>query len=65
MKHPPAGRNGRGFDELHIYSPGKNQRYAFRFDKGNAALVQQVYQTLENRNTVTKPLNLATPAEPL
>lgn len=51
--------------QLHIYSPGKNQRYTFCFDKGNAALAQQVYQTLENRNTVTKPLSLATPTEPL
>jgi hypothetical protein len=51
--------------QLHIYSPGKNQRYTFCFDKGNAALAQQVYQTLENRNTVIKPLSLATPTEPL
>jgi Domain of unknown function (DUF4126) len=53
------------FDELHIYSPGKNQRYTLRFDKANAALAQQVYQTLENRITVTKPLTLAAPTEPV
>jgi hypothetical protein len=36
-----------------------NQRYRFRFEK--AALAQQVYQTLGNRNTVIRTLSLTTP----
>jgi hypothetical protein len=42
------------FEELHLYSPGKNHRFTFRFDRGSAGLASRVAEELENRGRTAR-----------
>jgi hypothetical protein len=46
------------FEELNLYSPGKNRRFTFRFDRGSAGLADRVAEELENRLDTARPLTL-------
>jgi Domain of unknown function (DUF4126) len=48
------------FEELNLYSPGKNRRFTFRFDRGNADLATKVAEDLQRQLTATKPIAIAT-----
>ncbi|MBV9107750.1 MAG: hypothetical protein JO313_17170, partial [Verrucomicrobia bacterium] len=37
------------FEELNLYSPGKNRRFTFRFDRGSTGLADRVAAELEHR----------------
>jgi Domain of unknown function (DUF4126) len=52
------------FEELRLYSLGKNRRFSFRFDRSNAGLAAKVAADLENRLEHARPLALSEPKEP-
>ena len=49
------------FEELRLYSLGKNRRFSFRFDRSNAGLAAKVAADLENRLENARPLALSEP----
>jgi hypothetical protein len=51
------------FEELNLYSLGKNRRFAFRFDRSNADLAAKVAAELEHRLETARPLSLTEPKE--
>jgi len=51
------------FEELSLYSVGKNRRFTFRFDKGSASLAAKVAADLENRLETARPLTLTEPKD--
>ena len=52
------------FEELRLYSLGKNRRFSFRFDRSSAGLAAKVAADLENRLEHARPLALSEPKEP-
>jgi hypothetical protein len=55
------------FEELNLYSLGKNRRFSFKFDSASASLAAKVAAELENRLAPARSLTLAEPekvAEP-
>jgi hypothetical protein len=51
------------FEELSLYSLGKNRRFTFRFDRGNAGLAAKVAAELETRLEIARPLSLTEPKD--
>ncbi len=49
------------FEELNLYSLGKNRRFTFRFDRANAGTAAKVAAELENRLEIARPLTLTEP----
>jgi hypothetical protein len=49
------------FEELNLYSLGKNRRFSFKFDRASAALATKVAAELENRLSPADSLTLAEP----
>jgi hypothetical protein len=47
------------YDELNLYSPGKNQRYSFKFDRSRPGIATRIAEDLQHRHTLEKPLALA------
>jgi hypothetical protein len=52
------------FEELRLYSLGKNSRFSFRFDRSSAGLAAKVAADLENRLEHARPLALSELKEP-
>jgi hypothetical protein len=52
------------YDELILYTPGKHDRYTFRFDRTAAGLVPLISADLQARIDVPKPLSLIPPVQP-
>jgi uncharacterized protein DUF4126 len=48
------------FDELNLFSPGKNRRFVFLFDRGNADLATKVADDLRRQATATIPIAIST-----
>jgi Domain of unknown function (DUF4126) len=46
------------FEELNLYSLGKNRRFTFKFDRASAGLAAKVATELENRLQTMRPLAL-------
>ena len=51
------------FEELNLYSLGKNRRFTFKFDRGNAGVAAKVAAELESRLETARPLTLTEPKE--
>ena len=51
------------YDELNLYSPGKNQRYTFKFDRSGAGVAARIAEDLLHRRTLEKEPVLATPVQ--
>jgi len=49
------------FEELNLYSLGKNRRFTFRFDRGSAGTASRVATDLEHRLEIARPLTLTEP----
>jgi hypothetical protein len=49
------------FEELNLSSLGKNHRFTFRFDRGNAGVGAKVAADLESRLVAARPLTLTEP----
>jgi hypothetical protein len=52
------------FEELRLYSLGKNSRFSFRFDRSSAGLAAKVAADLANRLEHARPLALSELKEP-
>jgi hypothetical protein len=52
------------YDELVLYTPGKHDRYTFRFDRTTAGFVPLITADLQSRINAPKPLSLISSAEP-
>jgi len=46
------------FEELTLYSLGKNRRFTFKFDRGGAGIAAKVFAELETRLQIARPLTL-------
>ena len=46
------------FEELTLYSLGKNHRFTFKFDRGSAGIAAKVFAELETRLQIARPLTL-------
>jgi uncharacterized protein DUF4126 len=46
------------YEELNLYSLGKNRRFTFKFDRGHAGVAAKVAAELENRIDTARPLTL-------
>jgi hypothetical protein len=46
------------YEELNLYSPGRNRRFNFKFDRARAGLAAKVAEELERRVEAAKPLTL-------
>jgi hypothetical protein len=51
------------FEELSLYSLGKNRHFTFRFDRGSAGIATKVAAELETRLQAARPLTLTEPKE--
>ena len=51
------------FEELNLYSLGKNRRFTFKFDSASAGLAAKVAAELENRLEPARPLTLTEPEQ--
>lgn len=49
------------YEELTLYSLGKNRRFTFKFDRGRAGLAAKVAEQLENRIGTERALTLSEP----
>jgi Domain of unknown function (DUF4126) len=49
------------FEELNLYSLGKNRRFSFKFDSANAGLATKVAAELENRLSPAQSITLTEP----
>ena len=52
------------YDELILYTPGKRDRYTFRFDRSIAGLAPLIAGDLQSRIDAPKPLSLISSAQP-
>ncbi len=52
------------YDELILYTPGKRDRYTFRFDRSIAGLAPLIAADLQSRIDAPKPLSLISSAQP-
>lgn len=51
------------FEELNLYSIGKNRRFTFRFDRSNTGIAAKVAAELETRLETARPLTLTEPKQ--
>jgi hypothetical protein len=49
------------FEELNLYSLGKNRRFTFKFDRAHAGVAAKVAAELETRLEIARPLTLTEP----
>jgi hypothetical protein len=49
------------FEELNLFSLGKNRHFTFKFDRGSSGLAAKVATELENRLETARPLTLPEP----
>ena len=60
----PSLRQRFLYDELILSTPGKNDRYSFRFDRSQAGLAALVVEDLKRRLETSRPVLLIPPHEP-
>ena len=53
------------YDEIILFTPGKNDRYSFRFDRTQAGLAPLVLEDLKRRMDASRAVLLIPPGEPL
>jgi Domain of unknown function (DUF4126) len=53
------------FDEIILFTPGKNDRYSFRFDRTQAGLAPLVLEDLKRRMDASRAVLLIPPSEPI
>ena len=51
------------YEELNLYSLGKNRRFTFKFDRARAGLAAKVAEELEHRLETLRPLTLTEPKQ--
>src|ERR1700757_442371 len=51
------------YEELNLYSLGKNRRFNFKFDRASAGLAAKVAEELEHRLETVRPLTLTEPKD--
>jgi len=51
------------YEELNLYSLGKNRRFNFKFDRARSGLAAKVAEELEHRLETVRPLTLAEPKD--
>ena len=51
------------YEELNLYSLGKNRRFNFKFDQARSGLAAKVAEELEHRLETVRPLTLAEPKD--
>jgi hypothetical protein len=49
------------YDELNLYSPGKNERYTFKFDRSRSGVASKIAEDLQHRRAHEDALTLAPP----
>jgi len=52
------------YDELILYTPGKHDRYTFRFDRSTAGFAPLIAADLQSRIDAPKPMNLLPSVHP-
>ncbi len=55
----------KGFDEIILFTPGKTDRYSFRFDRTQAGLAPLVLEDLKRRMDASRQVLLIPPSEPI
>jgi hypothetical protein len=53
------------YDEIILFTPGKNDRYSFRFDRTQAGLAPLVLEDLKRRMHASRAVMLIPPSEPI
>jgi Domain of unknown function (DUF4126) len=53
------------YDEIILFTPGKNDRYSFRFDRSQAGLAPLVLEDLRRRMDASRAVLLIPPSEPI
>jgi hypothetical protein len=53
------------YDEIILFTPGKNDRYSFRFDRSQAGLAPLVLEDLKRRMDASRAVLLIPPSEPI
>jgi len=53
------------YDEIVLFTPGKNDRYSFRFDRTQAGLAPLVLEDLNRRLNASRQVLLMPPTEPI
>jgi hypothetical protein len=53
------------YDEIILFTPGKNDRYSFRFDRTQAGLATLVLEDLKRRMDASRAVLLMPPSEPI
>jgi Domain of unknown function (DUF4126) len=53
------------YDEIILFTPGKNDRYSFRFDRSQAGLAPLVLEDLRRRMDASRSVLLIPPSEPI
>ncbi|MBV9878244.1 MAG: DUF4126 domain-containing protein [Verrucomicrobia bacterium] len=53
------------YDEIILFTPGKNDRYSFRFDRSQAGLAQLVLEDLKRRMDASRAVLLMPPSQPI
>jgi len=53
------------YDEIILFTPGKNDRYSFRFDRSQAGLAPLVLEDLNRRMDASRAVLLMPPSEPI
>jgi hypothetical protein len=53
------------YDEIILFTPGKNDRYSFRFDRTQAGLAPLVLEDLKRRMDASRAVLLMPPSEPI
>jgi len=51
------------YEELHLYSLGKNRRFTFKFDRARVGIAAKVAEELEHRLETARPLTLTEPTQ--
>lgn len=49
------------YDELNLYSPGKNERFTFKFDRSRSGVASKIAEDLQHRREHEKALTLTPP----
>ncbi|HEX6566819.1 MAG TPA: DUF4126 domain-containing protein [Chthoniobacterales bacterium] len=53
------------YDEIILFTPGKNDRYSFRFDRTQAGLAPLVLEDLKRRTDASRAVLLIPPSQPM
>lgn len=61
----PALKQRFLYDEIILFTPGKNDRYSFRFDRTQAGLAPVVLEDLKRRLDASRAVLLIPPSEPI